>query len=777
MGVGKIIRNLVGIRYFAISLITVACIHTQALSHPLDFIEHLYGASYTNAAIGNSGLSANIAHDGTLTVLLWPTPSYFEHMDCTPANDDGTPPDHDNSARNLPYFGTKPNECSFAGLVIKTGSAFSVTWFRDKPWKAKQNYFNEDSNALVTTYKNDELGILVVDTTFVHAEKDILARRHEIAQEKSSPVTIEKFIYFAHLAPKGTFSKGGIVTEFLKDTSVQYSALYEAETDAVFYFPASGETQTMVSKLPHVPSGEDLSRLISNLKTGVNIFIGLDLPSSEHQIGFDAFEEKIKEPVDALSDVQADGVLSGSTFAPWKATCALAKTLSMKPGQKKEVTVYFSFGETASEGKSNLRFARSKPVHEHLNVTNGWWKKWISRANLPRTKNPLVRVFSKRALMSIRTGYDKKSGGIVASISTNPPYHFDWPRDGVFFDYALNIAGYNDMVNHHHRFFASVLRKKDGDHKPVFVEQGNAKTKYDYVDILGLSPKGSFAMNYYTNGMMGGPIANEIDQTGLTLWMWWENLKWVKDKKERDALAKEIYLSVVLAAENLTLCKDETNDLSCYANEDDSMELSQSMNGAMPVWMGLDGAVKFARYMRDEARASRWEKRKRELGEAIIKYLRVPEKSDEPEHFGSGRGATWLIWPAWFFDPGDPRMENQAEWIRRKLIPIMEKNFEGSSYDAVATSSLAMYYYRTQNKENSAFIEKAILFMLENIPTKGVFSIGEGYGLVDRNGDGVKEFENRVALPHIEEATLFYLTFMALYNPEDFIGGINAEYH
>src|SRR5262249_52815925 len=149
---------------------------------------------------------------------------------------------------------------------------------------------------------------------------------------------------------------------------------------------------------------------------------------------------------------------------------------------------------------------------------------------------------------------------------SQPPYDLDWPRDGAFIDYALDVAGYHDWAAQHRAFYTTAQRKQDGD----FAASG------------GDAFAGSFAMNYYADGRPGGPISLEIDEVGLTLWAWAEHAKWI-DEPARGEYLSQVYPSMVLAADLLTRCTDPATGLQCAENEDDSFDATITLHGAIAV--------------------------------------------------------------------------------------------------------------------------------------------------------------------------------------------------
>src|SRR5438067_12842002 len=88
--------------------------------------EHIFGATDVNAAIGNGGATAGISSQGELTVLRWPSPSYFQHVDFSTAAGEGN--------RQLPHFGARDNQGSFAGVYLDG----QFLWARDDGWTAEQ---------------------------------------------------------------------------------------------------------------------------------------------------------------------------------------------------------------------------------------------------------------------------------------------------------------------------------------------------------------------------------------------------------------------------------------------------------------------------------------------------------------------------------------------------------------------------------------------------------------------------------------------------------------
>jgi len=61
--------------------------------------------------------------------------------------------------------------------------------------------------------------------------------------------------------------------------------------------------------------------------------------------------------------------------------------------------------------------------------------------------NASIQQVARRGLINLRVGTDNATGAVVASIARQPPYGRDWPRDGAFFDVALDASGQSALVD------------------------------------------------------------------------------------------------------------------------------------------------------------------------------------------------------------------------------------------------------------------------------------------------------------------------------------------
>jgi len=170
--------------WIAALLIAAAPAHADDVA----YFEHLLGATDINAAIGNGGATAAFSSQGELTVLRWPSPSYYQHVDFKSSNA--------LDARAQPHFGAADNQGSFAGVFVSPGG---FSWARDAGWTATQVYSADDSNQVITTLHNASLRVTVRYTDDVAPDLDVLVRHVEVTPDSGFTPTALALVYFREL--------------------------------------------------------------------------------------------------------------------------------------------------------------------------------------------------------------------------------------------------------------------------------------------------------------------------------------------------------------------------------------------------------------------------------------------------------------------------------------------------------------------------------------------------------------------------------------------------
>ncbi len=725
----------------------LASLPNHLLGSPIGFppsVPALLAANPTdvNGITGNGGLTAGFSESGVLTVFRWPSPSYWNQVNYV------AEPGH------APGFGTTDSMGAFQGLALRlAGGGQVVTWLRDATWKRSQRYRTDDSAVLVTEYKCDTLGLRVVAESFAHPTEDVLVQHFSLERLPASPVLDgATFLYYENLTPCTTKLPYVPYFDVFFDILNDFACGYSTREDALVHFrPKNADfgALTAFAAAPHASLAADVDAFLDGAGTrfgpGVYFAIGGDQPSTGYQCGLDMGGAGSTNPAPSGRDAYADastGTLSKSPIALVRANAALSRDIDLSKG-KVELTWYVAAGELpdGQDGaRERLKRARSLGYADHLSAVEADWSKWIGRARLPKPPADARTVaFAKRSLIVARQSTDRSTGAIVASICTQAPYAEDWPRDGAFINYALDVAGYPEMVEKHNEFYARVQRK-------------------------GWFFPGTWEMNYYADGMPGGPVPLEIDETAFAIWTMADHAQFEPDPVKRSAYLGKVYPAIKLATDFLVGWRDPVTGLQLPANEDDNIVPTRGLHGAIAILRGLDSAIEAGVAVGESPSVlATWRARRDELAKAIDAHFWDASLATFRE-MGTGgnplgpptQPTAWLVWPATFLPLADPRVQSSCDWLWSHLDKVIQKQVKDSAYDPKTTLSLAFAWRNDPSK--LAKLRKAFETFTHELPTEGTLHVGEFYK-VDPSG----RWRSVNDTPHVWEHMLIYHSAMELY--------------
>ncbi|HDH96396.1 MAG TPA: hypothetical protein ENF73_01555 [Proteobacteria bacterium] len=472
----------------------------SALWEDPDFIEKMLGPPNINGIVGNGQLLAGISARGELTLLRWPNPSFYDQVR------------YFTVSRELPRFGAKENYGSFAGVVVQDAGGKTTIWLRDDPWVCTQNYPESHSAALVTECVHPDLGIGVEQRDFVVPHDDVLVRRYLITRGPQSPDVVG-FIYFENMAPCTDKIPFAPVYDWLLDPLNDFGLVYVGDRGALLHFKPYGES-TPPETLPADPYAIDAMYPGG----GVFIAIGSDRTPSSHQCGIEDAESG--SSADAYICSQ-NGWLLNNDSCTGRCTGALAFDLD-PAATEQEIDILIALSDGAQPALGLLDEYRTRPAPELEAEADEYWQDWIDGIPMPDADDDRLLFVCKRGLIAIKQLTYERTGAIMAAASTQPPYAEDWPRDGAFINYALDLAGLYDMVESHNAFYLSVQRDS-----------------------------GTLGMCYYADGMVAGPIPFEIDEIAFIVWTWWLHSRFIEDPNERLEYLSAVYRGIKRAAEFL----------------------------------------------------------------------------------------------------------------------------------------------------------------------------------------------------------------------------------
>ena len=649
-------------------LIWLALVVPAVAGAQVNGVEALYGATNIRAAVGNGTITAAYSENGEMTVLRWPNPTFHEHLQYETAGGD--------NGWALQFMGAAENDGAFEGVVI--GNESGVSWLRDPPWKAEVRYGGDDVDVVVRSWTWGARKV----TCHSFAQADLPVLRQRCVLEGADLHTLVGYINPSLMAAHTAFDP--------TDQSVlddQRDSLVEWKSD-VSAFVCAAEAGDVV------------------------MAVGVDPKPEVVQAGRDDGGP----PADAYLELKGSKAASGSVNMGWRVAA-------------KQVEHLVVFGNTEAEALAALAEARDASFDEALSEKEGADRAWLGIANLPELDAEL-RGFAWRTLLSLRTGTDPETGAMVASVSSQPPYNLDWPRDGAFFNALLDRVGYGDRVSAHNAFYVARQRVTDG---------------VDAFDAAE-APAGSWAMNYYADGVVGGPVDFEIDQTGLALW----NLA------EFSAKAPGAWVAITRAAELLTSCKDNATGLHCKASEGDNPAKTQTLRGAISTWMGLAAAVRAAK-REGKSGWEPWDQRRAEL-ETVISDRWIGQTRVKTEQW---RALAWAIWPGRFPMTEQARADAVKKLLARLNDAIILAQPDGSSYDAQLTLALAWLLPAPSDERDQ--LEKVLKVLALEIPTPHTRHLGEVYVPDDDGG-----WRSHTAMPHLLEASLVTLSILMFYDHPEY---------
>ncbi|MEX2554590.1 MAG: hypothetical protein WEB06_03040 [Actinomycetota bacterium] len=561
----------------------------------LELDESPYGPPIATATLGVGGITEAVDDAGRMTGLIWPGPGWYDQVNFLQI------------ARGHPNRGAPANGGSFGGI----GTDWLTPEFGWLP--VSQTWGSEDSETLVTVLAKDGATVRITDV--VHPTLDLVARNFAFSG------TAATFSYYANMNPTTTrVPRVPSVTDALLDNVSDFATAFDPDSSVMFHFRPYRVDPVPLTTIVTSHKGETLvpDALDRTYGRGVYVAIGASGPATEHQAGIDAAglvreEAEGTALLDPYHDL-SDGHLSGSDFATGKTAGGLA---GIPPDPDGSYTIYISASDTASGAAASVAAARASGFGAIREASESWWSNWLAPARLPATSNPRALAVSKQALKLIRTATDRRTGAIVANATPQTPYRQDWVRDGAFFNYALLLAGYDELAKRHGEFYARIYR-----------------------------PGGTWDSFYYPDGGEAGAVfPYEIDSQGLALWALWLPYEFTGDR----SYLERVYPAIADTANALLLCHDPLTNLQCYAPEDDALQPTQGTQGAATTYLALSKAVAAAEALGVEP-DPRWGRRAAGLREAAIARL------CDVGGCGGGRGGVYLAWPSRLLSDGAPQL-------------------------------------------------------------------------------------------------------------------------
>ncbi len=791
----------------------------------VDMTEHIFGASNTNAVAGHGGLTAGISSDGDLSVLSWPGPSFADQLAYLSGNDlDVRSLPHLGAPDGMgSYVGLMLTAGQGPMLVWLRDPAFTHTQAYTQPDApvVATTFTRADLGITVvlTDVVSPDVDVLTRRVVVTRAASSpvtaaslVLYENLSLSLSKIPMIPFADWILDSHNDFAAVYDRNAraVIHVHPSDRAVVTSLFDVASPpEMVDYGPFE-------ALMKSTPSDGDVDALVASLDTalppGVAAVVTTDPPPTSFQVGADAtpicsqaghLADNIESlesefpgfklpldpgladaircadplpvvaaahgwtwaPQDALADL-ADGQLSASRLAACQTNAALVAPLTFQ-GDTAEGAALFAFGSSVQAARDALSKATSQPASARQAAAEQAAHAALAGAALPDASlgDAVVKV-AQRSLVNVYVARDRTTGAIVASISRQPPYYLDWPRDGSFITHALDVAGILPWPTQRGEWYATIQRRMPAPRNPLVTPNTTTDPDTNAVEF----PAFAWEMNYYADGTIGGNIRFEIDNTALHVWAMTAHAASLQGA-DRQAFIASVWPTLKDSLHLLVRWRDASTGLPWPANEDDHLEITSTLHGATTVYAALVAGARLARAAGDEGAASEALARATELQQAMVKAYYDPKSGlfrDAPQTgtdyipgtTGSGDTA-WLAWPGRVVDPSDPRLEAQLSADMNAILADLRGETEGNAYGMKNVVAAALLGKDGGSRDAA----REAVQRLAGIATPDTMHFGEVFVTTNPSGP---VFSERVATPHVWEGVLFYLSAMALSSPSRF---------
>ncbi|MGI8773828.1 MAG: hypothetical protein ACR2KQ_02255 [Actinomycetota bacterium] len=678
----------------------------------------VFGPTDISATSGNQRLSVALNKKATVTVMKWPSPSYFDQIK------------YRTTDRSQPRLGALPNEGALIGVAWKPdpgrdpdGPAWGFSWLRR--WPSKQRFGDDDSDEVVTTFRKRNLGLKATVRDLVTSDHSTFLRKVAVKRTKASPVRAVRIFAFTNYNPVVSKTPQAPTNDWCSEQNNDTGAFYDAGADAIL----------------HVRSGFDES---TDQPSSVALAVGFKDASRGHQVGPDTYQ--FSSTGQSAYDDARDGALSGRDEAAGQADAALFQQRSLQRSRAASSTIVMAAEATEESVLAQLDRARARSFKHARGIKAAWWRDWLRTAELPKGAPRPVRKLSKRALISLRQTTDASTGLVSTSIATQEPLGFDRIRDAAYTNRALQAAGHPEMV-----------QKRN-------VRLGELQaTTFSKPTGGTTTPAGNWATGYYADGVVAGSRTHEVDETGLGIWLLWDHYRATGDSSYLGSSA--VYEAIQGAAHYLSDdapfgCRDPATGLLCLANDEQSANPRQALVAAQAAWLGLGAAVKAARVRGNDIalqNATKWETRRKELGAAI----KANYRNQDCDCFATDYrvGGTFL-WPVGFVGYRSKTAAAQAAENWKHIRRAMRGKDKIGDLEARALLGNAYVWTDATGKRK---LRKALKW-LAGAPTTGPTKLLGRSWMQWPKEDG--RITPMVSQPHVWHMSMYYLAALKVYGSE-----------
>jgi hypothetical protein len=722
----------------------------------MDFSSESFGGG-TNAAaaLGNGRLSVGISPWAEVVYFRWPTLSHYDHLRYFTRTFGllGTvfPRDMrrgEEAAFEWQRYG-RPLE-AYPMMGAKRLFRFpdgASTWMGDPSWASTREYRPPDGPVLETRLTHPQ--VAAAARQWVDWQQDLLVQDFQVESGEAG-----QLVYYASYAPSHKIDH---YYGMSKTSNAGYATFFVPEIEQLLYLGPNVVTKERTASLQHgAATPEQVDQTFPEGGTFIAMSLMGDIKGFQVGAGEQGRARPAKAPHGASEEGQ-HGHLGGNLSYFGAADAGFEVALA---GVQENVTVLTAVASSAQAATAIIADARQAGLESLEARVSADWQDITRQIDLPsEAEDGEVRV-ARRALMNLFIGRNRATGAIVASPSRQPQYHFDWPRDGAFFDLALDLAGFHDIVTSHLSFYRNAQRRSPLGASALWV--------------LGLRspiyiPRGHWYPHHYVDGKPGElrVIPFEIDETALMLWDLWRHEQFVPDN-DRTQYAQEFLPMLQLAADAACRYVDVKKEWTRRAHEDDNPVPSATLHGAAAILAGLAAAADAgARWGADAKSVGKWQGTAAALRQGMLRRI----EDERTLKRGGWRGIQWSLFPAPLFEHlGDPRAGKLIDRLAQEIQEKVTRQRRGFAYLGEQAFILALA--AAGAGRDMSLAKDAISLLTGEVPISGSDCYGEVTLWVDLPGQSAPVAQQRTSIPHLWTGITTYLAVEAYYRPDRFTSQI-----
>ena len=359
---------------------------------------------YNDAIIGNESMTISFSKTGELLRLFHKSPDYKQFFETF-------------------QTGIKVNDSA-------------IIYLHDDINNTYKQYYEEETNILVTDITNTYFNLNIKQTDFVMLKENILVKKYNFKNNSNIDMDINFLIY---------------------------------------------------------------SKVFSNLNNDTCGYIRNDaLLQYNHDFTVCTFSKKqlYSYQINGIMDTFRTGIIGGKDYVGMSRDSGISYKVDMlKPGEESELIIYVSINDNGEKNLLNeldteINRIRKIDINQELEDAKKYWKKYLKnhrKINIENVeKNEILNKIYNRTILLMPLLVNKDTGGISAGVEVDEEkskcgrYSYCWLRDAVYITQALDILNMSESNDKFYKKFCKLTQCKNGMWEQRYFTDGRLAPSWGY---------------------------------------------------------------------------------------------------------------------------------------------------------------------------------------------------------------------------------------------------------------------------------------------------------